>query len=127
MIVEMASILSRHGVRVSSRPFHSAGTVAGGVVKLGTRVLVVIDVTAPLVEQLMVLAEVIGSLGIEFSSLSREARQVIERAQSRRRWRRKRLLGRAGCNKSTWQSSRRSWRSPGIRACRANEPRSSQH
>jgi hypothetical protein len=123
----MASILSHHGVRLSSRPFHSAGTVAGGVVKLGGRVLVVIDSAAPAVEQLMAMAEVICSLGIEFSSLSSEARQVVERARARRRWRRKRLLGRAACNQSIWQSSRLSLRSPGVRACKGNERRSSQH
>jgi hypothetical protein len=115
---EMASVLSVHGVRLSTRPFQSVATVAGGAVKVGGRVLVIIDSGAPAVEQLMALAEAICSLGIEPSGLSREARLVVAKARARRRWRRTRLVGRSLTNKMLWFGARQSSMSPGLRTCK---------
>lgn len=125
MIDEMALVLSEQGVRLSARPFQSASTVAGGAVKLGGKAFVIIDSGAPMVEQVMALAEAICSLGIELSGLSREARLMVAKAHARRRWRRKRLVGRALKNKALWFRPRSS-PSPGLRACKGNERRSSQ-
>jgi hypothetical protein len=120
----MASVLSEQGVRLSARPFQTASTVAGGAVKLGGRSFVIIDSGAPIVEQMMALAEAICALGIEPAELSREARLVVAKAHARRRWRRKRLVGRALKNKALWFRARPASISPGLRACKGNERRS---
>lgn len=120
-IEEMALILARHGVRVSFRPFHSVSTVAGGVVKLGAQSLVVINGAAPIVEQLMALAEALCSLDIELALLPHEIALLVAKAHARRRWRRRRLLGLSSRNKLMWQLSRSSTRYPGIHACKRND------
>src|SRR5512142_310508 len=118
MIDWLVGVLSVQGVRLSSRPFQSASTVAGGAVKLAGQAFVIVDSGAPIVEQVMALAEAICSLGIEPSGLSREARLVVAKAYARRRWRRKRLVGRALTNKALWFRARQSTASPGLRACK---------
>lgn len=126
LIDEMASLLSEQGVRLSARPFQSASTMAGGAVKLAGKAFVIIDSGAPLVEQLMALAEAICSLGMDPMGLSREARLLVAKVHARRRWRRKRLVGRALKNKALWFRARTEPTSPGLRACKGNERRSPQ-
>ena len=76
MIDEMALILARYGVRVSFRPFHSVGTVAGGMVRLGMQSLVVIDGAAPMVEQLVALAEALCSLNVQVGVVATRDRAI---------------------------------------------------
>jgi hypothetical protein len=125
LIDELVEVLSVKGVRLSSRPFQSASTVAGGAVKLAGQVFVVIDSGAPIVEQAMALAEAICSLGIEPGVLSREARLIVAKAYARRRWRRKRLVGRALTNKVLWFRARQSAASPVLSACKDHGRRAS--
>jgi hypothetical protein len=127
LIDELTGVLSVQGVRLSSRPFQSASTVAGGAVKVAGHAFVILDSGAPIVEQVMALAEAICSLGIDPSVLSREARLIVAKAYARRRWRRKRLVGRALTNKALWFRSRQGAASPGLRACKAHGRRSSHH
>lgn len=126
LIEQIERYLFSRGVRVAARPFQGANGIAGGLVKLKGRPLVVVDSSAPQVERLMVLADVLCSLNIELASVSMEVRRVVAKARARRRWLRCRLVGRINLNNPIWLQSTRLVRSPGLRACKGNDPQSSR-
>lgn len=92
----------KHKVGLSSRPFQSASPSAGGAVKVGGKTIVIVDGGAPVVEQLVALAEAVCALSLESSLLSLDARSFVEHVRSRRHWRRKRLLGLRASGKMVW-------------------------
>ncbi len=126
LIEQIERYLFSRGVRGASRPFQTGNGIAGGLVKLKGRPLVVVDSSAPQVERLMVLADVLCSLDIELDALPMEVRRVVAKARTRRRWLRARLVGRVNLKSPFWLHSRPLVRSPGLRACKGNDPESSR-
>lgn len=124
LIEQIEGYLSSLGVEICSKPFQGASASAGGLVKLKGRTLVVVDSKAPQVERLMVLADALCGLDCEPASLSPDVQRVVAKASAKRRWRRKRLVGRANLPKPLWLQSRLLSKSPGLRACRRNDPES---
>ena len=124
LIEQMENYLSLLGVEVCSKPFQVTSVSAGGLVKLNGRTLVVVDSKAPQVERLMVLADALCGLDCEPTLLPPEVQRIVAKAKAKRRWRRKRLIGRANVPKPLWLQSRLLSKSPGLRACRRNGPQS---
>jgi hypothetical protein len=122
LIEQIESCLSSLGIEVCAKPFHSTSSSAGGLVKLRGRTLVVVDGGAPQVERLMVLADALCGLDCEPSLLSPDAQRIVAKARARRRWRRKRLVGKSSLPKTLWLQSRLLSKHPGLRACRRNGP-----
>jgi hypothetical protein len=126
MIQQMERLLSSRGVKVSARPIQSSNGIAGGLVKLKGRPLVVIDSSAPQVEQLMVLAEVLCSLDFELALLPTDVRRIVVKARAKRRWRLARLTGRARDHRRSWTQLRLVTFGPGLRACKDHDAKPSR-
>ena len=124
LIEQIEDYLSSLGVQVYSTPFQVKSISAGGLVKLNGRTLVVVDSRAPQVERLMVLADALCGLDCEPASLSADVQRLLSKARSKRRWRRRRLVGRVTMPKPLWLQSRLLSRSPGVHACRRNDQES---
>jgi len=124
LIRQIERYLGSRGVEICSRPFQIEAPSAGGLVRLNGRSLVVVDSKAPVMERLMALAEALCALDYEPTLLPPDVQSIVLKAHAKRRWKRRRLMGRRKVFKPLWLQSKILSRKPGLRACSRedNEP-----
>lgn len=121
LIRQIERYLRSRGIEICSKPFQSNLLSAGGLVKLNGRSVVIVDGKAPDVERLMALAEALCALDLEPTELPSAVQSVVVKAHARRRWRRRRLVGKRNLVKPLWLQSKILSRRPGLRACPSND------
>ena len=118
LIRQIERYLRSRGVEICARPFQIEAPSAGGLVKLNGRSLVIVDGKAFVVERLMALAEALCALDYEPALLPPDVRSIVVKARAKRRWKRRRLMGKRKVFKPLWLQSKILSRKPGLHACR---------
>lgn len=121
LIKTIERYLRSRGIEICAKPFQIEAPSAGGLVKLNGRALVVVDSKAPDVERLMALAEALCALDCEPALLPPDVQSIVVRAHARRRWKRRRLVGKRNFVKPLWLQSMILSRRPELHNCPSND------
>jgi hypothetical protein len=121
LIKKIEGYLRSRGIEICAKPFQIEAPSAGGLVKLNGRALVVVDSKAPDVERLMALAEALCALEFEPALLPPEVQSIVVKVNARRRWKRRRLVGKRNLVKPLWLQSKILSRRPGLHICPSND------
>ncbi len=121
LIKQIEHYLRSRSIEICSKPFQVVAPSAGGLVKLHGRSLVVIDSKASDIERLMALAEALCALDLEPTELPVAVQSVVVKVHAKRRWRRRRLVGKHHFVKPLWLQSKLVSRRPGLHRCSDND------
>ncbi len=121
LIKKIELYLRSRGIEICAKPFHMEAPSSGGLVKINGRALVVVDSKAPDVERLMALAEALCALDCEPALLPAEVQSIVVKAHARRRWKRRRMVGKRSFGKPLWLQSMILSRRPELHNCPSND------
>jgi hypothetical protein len=82
LIQELSRVLSRRGLSVRSEPLW--GVHPGGKCRLKGKVVLLLNTKAPIIERLVVLADLVAAEAIDDAELSIDARALLQRRIARR-------------------------------------------
>lgn len=114
---ELLALCKRLGFPIRQEAMHVPATrMAAGMVRLRGRPLIIVDDTAPVVDRIGAIADVLAGLELPTVALSADAKAALGRARMRRRRARRRAaMGR--CVRGPWKRSRLLAPKPGLHYC----------
>jgi hypothetical protein len=114
---ELLDLCKKLGFPIRQEAMHVPATrMAGGMVRLHGRPLIIVDDTAPIVDRVGALADVLAGLELPTVPLSVDTKAALTRARMRRR-RAKRRAAMGRCVQGPWKRSRLLSPKPGLHRC----------
>ena len=116
LLSELLRTCTQLGLAIRDEPMKvPASRLAGGLVRLRGKTVVIVDSTAPVVDRVAAVADALCEFAVDPLHLSAEARRAIVQARNRRRRIRRHLRLRHDKDASVWKISRLLRPKPGVR------------